>query len=175
MLEKLHREMDTFLELVILIGLQASGKTTFARSRFGETYRYVSKDLLRNNSKPARRQRQLIEEALQQGLSVVVDNTNPTVEERRELIDLGRLYGAEITGYVFDVQLKQSLERNHARAGKARVPDIAIFATLKKLTRPSYAEGFTKLYSVTSIDDQNFEVNDWQEDSFTGNHQLKKP
>ena len=26
------------MELVIMIGLQASGKTTFARSRFGETH-----------------------------------------------------------------------------------------------------------------------------------------
>jgi predicted kinase len=152
------------MELVIMIGLQASGKTTFARSRFGETYRYVSKDLLRNNSRPARRQRQLIEEAFQQGLSVVVDNTNPTIEERKELIDLGRLYNAEITGYFFAVQLKQCLERNHAREGKARVPDIAIFATLKRLARPSYAEGFKKLFYVDNKGDQGFEVSDWQEE-----------
>ena len=152
------------MELVIMIGLQASGKTTFARSRFGETYCYVSKDLLKNNSRPARRQRQLIEEALQQGLSVVVDNTNPTIEERKELINLGHLYNAEITGYFFAVQLKQCLERNRAREGKARVPDIAIFATLKKLTRPSYAEGFTKLFYVDNKGDQNFEVSDWLEE-----------
>lgn len=152
------------MELVIMIGLQASGKTTFARSRFGETYRYVSKDLLKNNSKPARRQRQMIEEALQQGLSVVVDNTNPTVEERKELIDLGRLYHAEIIGYFFEVQVKQCLERNRPREGKARVPDIAIFATLKKLTRPSYAEGFTKLFYVYNKGDQSFEVSDWTEE-----------
>lgn len=171
MLDKPYEETSVHMELVILIGLQASGKTTFASSRFGENYRYVSKDLLRNNSKPARRQRQLIEEALQQGLSVVVDNTNPTVEERKELIDLGRLYHAEITGYFFDVPLKQSLERNHAREGKARVPDIAIFATLKKLTRPSYAEGFTKLYSVSSKDDQGFDVIDWKEEEATNEQQ----
>lgn len=152
------------MELVIFIGLQASGKTTFARSHFGETYRYVSKDLLRNNRLPARRQRQLIEEALQQGLSVVVDNTNPTIEERKELIDLGHLYHADITGYFFDVPLKDSLERNRAREGKARVPDIAIFATLKKLARPSYAEGFTKLFYVRNKGDQHFEVLDWKEE-----------
>jgi predicted kinase len=155
------------MELVIMIGLQASGKTTFARSRFGETYRYVSEDLLRNSSNPARKQRQLIEEALQQGLSVVVDNTNPTIEIRREIIDLSRLYAAEITGYFFAVQLKQCLERNRAREGKARVPDVAIFATLKKLTRPSYAEGFTRLFYVYNRGDQNFEVSDWKEEELT--------
>ena len=155
------------MELVIMIGLQASGKTTFARSCFGETYHYVSKNLLKNNSHPARRQRQLIEEALQQGLSVVVDNTNPTIGERKELIDLGQLYNAEITGYFFAVQLKQCLERNRAREGKARVPDIAIFATLKKLARPSYVEGSTKLYNVYNKGDQTFEVSDWDAEETT--------
>lgn len=150
-----------------MIGLQASGKSTFARSCFGATYQYVSKDLLGNNSNPARRQRQLIEAALQQGLSVVVDNTNPTIEVRKELINSGRLYDAEITGYFFAVQLKQCLERNRAREGKARVPDVAIFATLKKLTRPSYAEGFTRLFYVRNTGDQNFEVSDWEEEEFT--------
>jgi len=151
------------MELIMMIGLQASGKSTFAHSHFGATYQYVSRDLLRNNSNPSRRQKQLIEAALQQGLSVVVDNTNPTIEVRKEIIDVGRLYDAEITGYYFEVQLKQCLERNRAREGKARVPDVAIFATLKKLTRPSYAEGFTKLFYVRNSGEQNFEIYDWKE------------
>lgn len=66
------------MELIMMIGLQASGKSTFARSRFGATHEYVSKDLLRNTSNPARRQQQLIEAALRQERSVVVDNTHPT-------------------------------------------------------------------------------------------------
>lgn len=150
------------MELVIMIGLQASGKSTFAHSYFEANYQYVSKDVLRNNSNPTHRQRQLIEGTLQQGLSVVVDNTNPTIEVRKEIIELGRLYDAEIIGYYFEVQLKQCLERNRAREGKARVPDVAIFATLKKLTRPSYAEGFTKLFYVENRGDLNFDVYDWK-------------
>lgn len=160
-------EKGTYMELVIMIGLQASGKSTFAHGRFGAAYQYVSKDLLSNNSNPTRRQRQLIEAALQQNLSVVVDNTNSTVEDRKDLINLGYLYGAEITGYFFAVQVKQCLERNRAREGKARVPDVAIFATLKKLTRPSYDEGFTKLFYVRNMGDQNFEVRDWKEEELT--------
>ena len=152
------------MELIMMIGLQASGKSTFVRSHFGAIYQYVSKDLLRNNSNPDRRQRQLIEAALQQGLSVVVDNTNPTREVRSELINLGRLYAAEIIGYYFAVQVKQCLERNSTREGRARVPEVAIFATLKKLTRPSYTEGFAKLFYVENRGDQNFEVYDWKEE-----------
>lgn len=40
------------------------------------------------------------------------------------------------------------MERNRARDGKARVPDVALFATRKRLVPPSYAEGFDRLYSV---------------------------
>jgi predicted kinase len=84
------------MKLIMMIGLQASGKSTFARSRFGETYQYVSKDLFGGKKNHARRQRQLIEAALQRRLSVVVDNTNPTIEVRKELIELSRLYDAEV-------------------------------------------------------------------------------
>lgn len=147
-----------------MIGLQASGKSTFARRRFGAAHRYVSNDLLGNKSTLARKRRELIEAALQQGLSVVVDNTNATIEVRRELITLGHLYGAEIVGYYFATPIKQCLERNRAREGSARVPDVAIFATLKRLILPSYAEGFTKLFYVCNAGDQHFEVYDWQEE-----------
>ena len=40
------------LELVIFVGLQASGKSTFFRERFATTHELVSKDLLRNNKNP---------------------------------------------------------------------------------------------------------------------------
>ena len=116
------------VELVILIGLQASGKSTFFRRRFAETHVHVSKDLLRKNK--ASRQAQLLEEALQVGRSVVVDNTNASREERSGIIDLGKRYGAIIIGYYFQVQVKQSLERNKQRTGKEYVPPVGIFATV---------------------------------------------
>lgn len=152
------------MEIVILMGLQAAGKSTFYQTHFAQTHDHVSKDLLRNNSRPARRQSQLVEAALQAGRSVVVDNTNPSREVREQLIHLGRQYGAEIVGYYFEPQVKQSLERNRQRTGKERVPDVAIFATLKKLARPTYAEGFNKLYTVHIGQEALFEIADWEGD-----------
>src|SRR5919199_4991024 len=113
------------MELVIFIGLQASGKSTFFRKHFAATHEHVSKDLMRNNKNPNRRQTQLIEVALQAGRSVVVDNTNPTVEDRASLIQLGHTYGAQIIGYYFKSQVKHCLERNQQRFGKDQVPDVA--------------------------------------------------
>jgi predicted kinase len=63
------------MELILLIGLQAAGKTTFSHKRLADGYTHFSMDLLRNNPHPARRQAQLIEQALQAGQSIVVDNT----------------------------------------------------------------------------------------------------
>lgn len=151
------------MEMVILIGLQGSGKSTFYRQRFAQTHALVSKDLLRNNRHPARRQRQLIEEALQAGRSLVVDNTNPAREDRAELVRLGHQHGATVLGYYFNAQVKQCLERNALREGRARVPDVAIFATMKKLVRPSYDEGFDRLYYVQTMADMHFDVSDWKE------------
>ncbi len=151
------------MELIIFIGLQASGKSTFYQQQFAASHVCISKDLLQNNRHPAKRQQALIEEALQAGRSVVVDNTNVTLKDRAELIRSGRLHGATIIGYYFVPQVAQSLKRNRARTGKARVPDIAIFATLKRLVRPSYQEGFDRLFSVSLCEDDTFAVSDWME------------
>lgn len=138
------------MQLIILTGLQASGKSTFFRTYFREGYTHVSKDLLRSRKHKNKQQKQieLIEAALQAGRSVVVDNTNPTLEDREPLIRLGHHYGAEVIGYYFESSVSSALERNKQRVGKARVPPVAIYTTSKRLTRPTYAEGFDKLYYV---------------------------
>ncbi len=151
------------MELVILIGLQASGKSTFFRQYWAATHELVSKDLMRNNKNRARRQAQLVEAALQAGRSVVVDNTNPTVEERVSLIKLGKLYDAQILGYYFESKVSDCLERNQQRTGKARVPDVGIYATAKKLVPPAYAEGFHQLFYVKMTDNSAFAVRAWTE------------
>jgi predicted kinase len=146
------------LELVIFVGLQASGKSTFFRERFAATHEHISKDLFPNNKNRNRRQAQLIEDALRTGTSVVVDNTNPTVEDRRPLIQLGRELGAKIVGYYFESTVRQCVGRNRRRKGKAQVPDVAIFATAKRLETPSYSEGFDELFRVRMTDESTFEV-----------------
>ena len=148
------------MELIIFSGLQAAGKSTFYRRYFASTHELVSKDLLRNNTHKGRRQAQLIEAALSAGRSVVVDNTNPTPEERAELIRLGRTYRAEIIGYYFESPVKESLERNKQREGRARIPNVGIFATAKKLVPPSYVEGFDKLYRVRIAENGGFDMSE---------------
>ncbi len=135
------------MDLIVLIGLQASGKTTFARSRLGGAV-YVSKDAMRNVRNKGRRQEALLRQALASGRTVVIDNTNPTVADRAPLIALARAYGARVIGYYFSSRLPEALIRNRARPADARVPDVALHVTRRKLECPSYAEGFDELYAV---------------------------
>lgn len=137
------------MECVILIGLPASGKSTFYRERFAGTHDLVSKDAMRNNRQPQRRQEQLISEALGHGRSVVVDNTNPRVVDRASIITIARRFGADVAGYFFPTEAAVALRRNRGRQGRDRVPDIAIFVAKKRLDPPTYAEGFDELFTVT--------------------------
>ena len=155
------------MDLVIFVGLQASGKSTFFRERFSATHVHVSKDLFRNNKNPNRRQTHLIEAALEQGSSVVVDNTNPTLEDRLTLIELGRKFGARIIGYYFEAEVRRCVGRNRRRVGKERVPDVAIFATAKRLVAPSYSEGFDELFRVRIIDGSTFEIRPYCDEAAT--------
>ena len=136
------------MECVILIGLPGSGKSTFYRERFASTHALVSKDVMRNNRQPQRRQEQLLTEALAAGRSVVVDNTNPRIADRAPIIAIARRFGADVAGYFFPTDAGVALRRNRAREGRERVPDVAIFATRKRLELPTYDEGFDHLFTV---------------------------
>ena len=146
------------LELVVLVGLQASGKSSFYRERFAPTHAHVSGDLLRNNRRPARRQQQLVDEALAQGRSVVLDNTNAPAAARTPYLELARRHGAAAVAYFFTPDLEACLERNAARAGKARVPAVALYATRKKLEPPAFAEGFARIFDVELSPEGGFRV-----------------
>ena len=152
------------MELIILIGLQASGKSTFYRTRFADTHAHVSKDLLNSSKSQNKNQKQAerIELAFQEQRPVVVDNTNVTVQDRQLLIDIGRSYDATIIGYYFEPDVSGSRTRNRQREGKAQVPEQAIFITAHKLESPSYAEGFDTLYYVRTGKDSTNENPVWE-------------
>lgn len=149
-------------ELVVLVGLQASGKSTFYRERLAATHALVSMDLLRNNRRPGRRQLVLVGEALAAGRSVCVDNTNPGRVERAELVALARAHGAEAVCYFFDEPLEDCLRRNALREGRARVPVVALYDARNRLAVPSRAEGFARMFRVRMGPADGFVVVPWE-------------
>ncbi len=149
------------MDVVILIGLQGAGKSTFFRTYFAGTHVHISKDNFRTAKNREQRQQKMLRGALAQGLSVVVDNTNPSIETRVPVLQAGKEFGARVVGYYFEPTLSACLERYRRREGAARVPDIALFATFKRLEPPSYAEGFDELFTVHLDEQGNFTVAEW--------------
>ena len=140
--------LPTMPDLIIFIGIQGSGKSTYYREHFAATHVHVSKDLMTSTRNRDALQDKLIHEALGDGKGVVVDNTNPTPVVRAPLIAIAKKHQARVIGYYFEVPVKTAVARNRAREGKARVPDVAIFATAKKLVPPKFEEGFDEVHVV---------------------------
>jgi predicted kinase len=139
------------MELILFVGLQAAGKSTYYRNHFAATHVHVSKDLMKNARTREMRQQQMIEEALAAGKSVVVDNTNPTPAVRAPLIAIGRRHGARVIAYVFEAAVKDAVARNRLREGKERVPDVALYVTARKLVAPAFEEGFDEVRVIAPL------------------------
>lgn len=149
--------------LVILMGLQASGKSSFARARLADSHVVLSKDAWPNARNKQRRLITLLQDHMAAGNAVVVDNTNPAPEDRRPLIEVAVQHSVPVTGYWFESQVDVCRARNELRDGRFRVPDVGLFATAGKLKPPVREEGFDELYFVRLVGSDGFEVDDWIE------------
>lgn len=132
---------------MVLVGIQGSGKSTFFQQRFAATHVRINLDSL----KTRQREMQLLGDCLRQGKDFVVDNTNPTVDERRRYLEPARAAGYKLKGYLFDVPIEDCIERNKTREGKSRIPIPGLYATRKKMKPPSYEEGFDELFLVSTV------------------------
>lgn len=146
------------LDLVVLAGLQGSGKSTFFGARFADSHAHVSRDRFPNARDPRRRQEELVRAAARAGRPVVVDNTNARREDRVALVALARALGMRPVLYWFPPDVAASLARNAGRAGRARVPPVAIHATRKRLVPPERREGFAAAYEVSATPEGGFSV-----------------
>lgn len=150
-------EPNSTKQVIIFIGIQASGKTTFFKqvlSCFG--YTHINLDTLKTRNKESH----AMQECLNSGHSFVVDNTNPEKSDRERYISLAKSHGYEVIGIFFQSILLDCIAKNTARGSV--VPTKAIPSTQRKLQLPEYSEGFDKLYFVRIVDN-GFEITDWKE------------
>ena len=144
--------------MVLMMGIQGSGKSTFYQKFLADDFVRVNLDTL----KTRHQERLLIADCIETGRSFVVDNTNPTKEDRQRYIPLAQSAGYKVVGYFMESKLQACIERNNQRTGTAIIPPTAIAATSNKLQIPSYAEGFDALYFVKN-DGQIMTVEEWRE------------
>ncbi len=151
--------------LVLLIGVAASGKSTFARRHFGPT-EILSSDALRAlvTDDPTAQEAtddafELLHRALamrlRRGRLTVVDATNVEDWARAQLIAVSRRHRRPVVAIVLDLPLAASLERNAARPAPQPPP-----AALRRQHRwlhdslPSLAEeGFAAVHHLRSAEE----------------------
>ena len=142
------------MQLIIFVGGQASGKSTFFKQYFADTHIRINLDML----KTRHREKLIFEACLNAKQKCVIDNTNPTLDDRKRYVDLAKQAGFEIVCYYFHSDLKNALKRNSEREGKACIPEIGVRATYKKIKIPQLSEGFEIIYQVKILQGQEFSI-----------------
>lgn len=148
------------MEAVIFIGIQASGKSSFFRERFFDTHVRINLDML----KTRHRERILLEACLASKQPFVVDNTNPTKQDRGRYIRPARAAGFRVVGYYFQSRIEECKRRNERRPGKQAVTVRGVLGTYNRLEVPSLDEGFDALHYVRIGPDGSFIVEEWSDE-----------
>ena len=149
---------NTTAEIIIFIGIPASGKSTFYEQYFAATHIHISLDILHTRNQENR----MLEKTLTSGKSCVIDNTNVTAAERAKYIEAGKRYEYKVIGYYFRSSIDECRIRNDRRHGRKQVPEVAMRNKAAHLERPSMQEGFDELYYVKIVDDK-FETTQYNE------------
>jgi len=147
------------MEGIVFIGVQGAGKSSFFKERFFSTHVRISVDLL----KTRHREQRFLEVCLSTEQRFVIDNTNPTREERIRYVDAARAARYSVVGYYFQSKVEDCLRRNSERPETERVPKVAILSTATKLELPTREEGFDRLFYVR-LDDRRFIVEEWRDE-----------
>jgi predicted kinase len=142
------------MEAVVFIGLQASGKSSFYRQQYFDTHVRISLDLLRTRHRECR----FLEACLKTQQPFVVDNTNPSRDERAEYLSLAKAARYTVVGYYFRSSLEECLNRNQCRPQP--IPEKGVLATAKRLQLPTLVEGFDALRYVRLMP-TGFVIEEW--------------
>ena len=93
------------MEVVIIIGSQASGKSTLSNKYKQIGYTYLNRDSLGYNAK-IKHLYPLLESALKRGENVVIDNTHPTIKSRSEFIKIAKQFDCTVTAQVMTTSIE---------------------------------------------------------------------
>ena len=167
------------VELIVLVGIQASGKTTYYRQALQDRYIHVSLDNWRGKGNVRGKEYQAVLAGLGRAAAsggatrgVVVDNTSVTADTRHRYFDMAGEFAlsagqpVRVVAYYFDADLDSCLKRNRQRLADAPagtpyfVPPDVIAGYRQRLQPPAKAEGFDEVLRVRIAEDGQFLVDE---------------
>lgn len=115
-------------ELIIMVGPPASGKTSLVQAYIEANYVHINMDTLRTKKKCL----DLCRNSVLAGCNIIIDNTNPSREVRKEYLDLVKTNGPEyyVKAYVMKTPILVCQHLNNLRVqgtagGIKKIPKIA--------------------------------------------------
>jgi len=140
--------------VVLLVGLPASGKSTWLSDRAGVLSSDAMRALVRDDEADQtihglvfKLMRDFLRYRLQLGAEVTyIDATNLTRKHRRPFVKMALYAEAQVEAVYFDTPLDECLRRNAARSRV--VPPEAITMLAVRLQPPTREEGFQVIQTV---------------------------
>jgi predicted kinase len=148
------------MEAILFIGLQGAGKSTFYQQRFFHTHLRLNLDML----KTRHRERRLLQACIETQQSFVIDNTNPTRDERAVYLSAAKEAGFRTVGYYFQSRVADCHRRNMQRPADQQVPLKGLLGTVARIELPQKNEGFDDRFYVRIDPKEGFVIEEWKDE-----------
>lgn len=139
--------------IVINIGFPGSGKSYFSKNHIKSSSNnivYINRDSIGNIKKCIK----LCEQSMNDGLPIIIDNTNPSIADRKQFIDIAKLHKYNIICINFTTSKDLSMHNNVYRAiiNKTEIiPKIVYNMFTSKYVKPSKDEGFNEIHMIDFV------------------------
>jgi predicted kinase len=147
-------------EVIFLVGIPTSGKSTFSNNpKYSKYIRVSSDDILQEIAKERQQSyntvfkgnirfaqiamMKVLRKAIEENKSIIWDQTNLTKKQRREKIKQIPAHYKKTAVY-FIIDLKTALQRNTQRPGKVIPPEV-LERMIKEYELPTSEEGFDEI------------------------------
>lgn len=140
------------VEVALFVGYPGSGKSFLASTHFaGLGYIQANRDTVGSWQKCI----SIMEKSLQEGKSVVIDNTNPDLESRQRYVNAAKKLKVPVRCFLFNVSKDQCRHNNKYRAfcgaDHSNVSDMIYNMYKSKYVEPTLKEGFEEIVKVNFV------------------------
>lgn len=140
-------------EMIVFVGPPGAGKSTFWNNHLSDYVR-VNNDTLKTKEKCMKVARQ----ALSDGKSCVIDNTNPDPTTRARYTSIAEEAGVPCRAFYFNIDKPVSMHNNLQRKSNParkhfskKVGDVIIHTFYKKCQVPTTSEGFSEVKTISFV------------------------